>query len=71
MTGASQLNKEKGKKGHSKQRAQAVKGIWPSEHTVWSGLAMAFTRGAEKQRGYKNECHSKELGVYFGNEAKQ
>ena len=36
---------------------------------AWSGPSMAFARGAKKQRGDKDEGHSKVFGGYSGNDA--
>lgn len=38
---------------------------------AWSGPSMAFARGAKKQRGDKDEGHSKVFGGYSGNDAKK
>lgn len=38
---------------------------------AWSGPSMAFARSAKKQKGDKDEGHSKVFGDYSGNDAKK
>lgn len=38
---------------------------------AWSGQSMAFARSAKKQKGDKDEGHSKVFGDYSGNDAKK